>query len=524
MNAVAQQPSFTAAAEAGLWLRKTLNAGADLHLSSLDVAQGDGFLAMPGQTVDGRRFIADAIERGAAAVLAQHESTQTPAQIEPASVAQATLAELTRHCGDVAAAFYGDPSEALEIIAVTGTNGKTSCANWIASGGATDATSTAAIGTLGVRQYQGGDLSVSPVAQVPALTTPDAVSLQRVLAALVRAGTTSVAIEASSIGLDQHRLGGVKVDAAIFTNLSRDHLDYHGSDQAYAQAKALLFARPELKVAIVNGDDPAAEQMLAETAPGVQTIAYGFTPARHGSAARQKVTIAAIEPGESHDVLHLAGDLGETSVPVELTGRFNALNAAAVWATWRALGVSEVDSSQRLTKLLPVPGRMQAIRVDGAPLAIVDYAHTPDALQSVLSALTDQAKTRGGKLWCVFGCGGDRDNGKRPLMAAAAEAVADELVLTSDNPRGESAEQILNQMLAGLKEAPRAVITDRAGAIEAAVSQAGLNDIVLVAGKGHEATQEIAGVKHPFLDEAVALAALQRRALHGQGFAEAAGV
>ena len=513
-------PPFKQADHAGQWLREQLGADAHITLDSRQIARGDGFIAAPGLTVDGRQFVGDAVARGAAAVLqhADSDSVEDAPDIDQASVPTHAMVGLADCAGEVAAAFYAHPSQALTVVAITGTNGKTSCANWVASGagslvGATGATA-AAIGTLGVSRFEQGPATAAASVETTAnstLTTPDAVSMQRVLAELAQSGVSLVAIEASSIGLDQNRLGGVQIDVAVFTNLTHDHLDYHGTMSAYQQAKALLFSRPELKTAIVCGDDPAAAAMLAAVPTGVRTITYGLKPERFGALANESVTLAEISAGPVQTLLSLTGDLGEAKAQVSVTGRFNAINATAVWTTWRSLGLSVSEANLQLSELQAVNGRMQALNEPGAPLVVIDYAHTPDALAAVLAALTDQRKTRGGELWCVFGCGGDRDTGKRVPMAQVAQAGATRVVLTSDNPRSESPELILEQMRAGLTCEPWRVDVDRRRAIEAAVLAAGENDIVLIAGKGHEAWQEIAGVKHPFSDEAVSRDALRLR-------------
>ncbi len=511
MSPASQVPAFQAAAEAGAWLRACLGQHANLTMDSRHVARGDGFLAAPGLRVDGRQFVTDALRRGAAAVLSQADEQDNSAAGTGLPVPHRRLPDLARQAGEVAAAFYGNPSAAMQVLAVTGTNGKTSCASWFADGAADAGAPAAAIGTLGVVTY-GTTAAASLQADGVALTTPDAVSMQRVLAGLARQGVATVALEASSIGLHQGRLAGVQIDAAIFTNLTRDHLDYHGSFEQYQQAKAQLFQTPGLKIAIVNGDDPAAEAMLAAVEPGVRTIAYGSEPGRFGHQADEQVSITAITANAAGMRLTLAGAFGPAQLQLNMIGRFNAFNAAAVWAAWCAFGVAPDQAAVRLGQLASVPGRMQLVQQADAPLVVIDFAHTPDALSAALQALTDQAAARGGRLWCVFGCGGDRDPGKRPEMAAAAQAVADCLVLTSDNPRSEAPATILQQMQAGLSAPAWLVEADRRVAVTAAVQAADANDIILVAGKGHENYQDINGVRTPFLDEAVATDALRARA------------
>lgn len=503
---------------AGAWLRSTLGPAAHLTQDSRAITPGDGFVACPGRSSDGRDYITSALARGAAALVI-HASANEPM---PTSipVPWRRVPALADRQGELAAAFYGDPSTRMDVVAVTGTNGKTSCANWIASGLAGRG-GTAAIGTLGLRRYGTVDEVAADAATVDttglaSLTTPDAVSMQRDLASLRDEGVVCVAVEASSIGLDQHRLAGTAIDVAVFTNLSRDHLDYHHTMADYARAKQRLFARDDLRVAIVNGDDPAAVQMLDAIAVGrssTRSIAYGFEPDRYAPGAQEKLAITGFETRASGSVLSLTGTLGSATVELQLVGRFNALNAAAVCASWLALGLSFSDAMDRLAVLRPVDGRLQAVEVAGTPgpLVVVDYAHTPEALAAALDALAEPCAARGGVLWCVFGCGGDRDAGKRPLMAAACEARAGRLVLTSDNPRSESPLAIIAAMQTGLTRAPWLVEADRAQAITAAVLAADPRDIVLIAGKGHEATQEIAGRRYPFSDQRVARQALQTR-------------
>jgi UDP-N-acetylmuramoyl-L-alanyl-D-glutamate--2,6-diaminopimelate ligase len=365
------------------------------------------------------------------------------------------------------------------------------------------------------------------------LTTPDALGLQALFARFAKGGDKAVAIEASSIGLHQHRLDGTRIAVAVYTNLTRDHLDYHGSMQAYADAKAMLFGWPGLRAAIVNLDDPWHRQMLAAVAPGVLRIGYRIGSATDGltgdpigdpmsdpmSAQVDRMLIArAIEPAVAGMRIELDGDWGSRSILTPLLGRFNVSNLLAVMATWLALEVPFETALAQAMALRPVPGRLQSVTAtDGpAPLVVVDYAHTPDALANALAALRPVAQGRGGLLWCVFGAGGDRDPGKRPLMAAAVETLADRVVLTSDNPRSEAPESILDAVQAGLQGACALRESDRAAAIARVIAQADASDVVLIAGKGHESVQEIAGVQHALRDVDEARAALDARGQMGQ--------
>jgi UDP-N-acetylmuramyl-tripeptide synthetase len=435
--------------------------------------------------------------------------------------ADTTLAvtNLRARAGPIASAWLGEPSLRLLVVAVTGTNGKTSCTHWIAAGcnahqgnaGPVDANGTAAaaravvIGTLG----EGVPGRLDPSAR---LTTPDALELQQSLARFADAGIELVAIEASSIGLVQHRLDGTRIAVAVMTNLTRDHLDAHGTMADYAAAKGRLFDWRSLGAAVVNLDDPAAAAMLDRVAPGTRRIGYTIRadPSRPIAGVPSGIAagdwIGAGEPAADGSFELAIGPL-KRNVRLQVIGGFNRSNALAVAGVWHALGWTPDAIVRGLGGLQPVPGRLQMVGdvADGTfPLVVVDYAHTPDALANVLAALRPIAARRGGRLWCVFGAGGDRDRGKRAAMAAAVEAHADHVVLTSDNPRSEEPARILTDLEAGLARPARLVEPDRARAIGRAVLEAAAADIVLVAGKGHEDYQEIAGVRHPFSDVAVA--------------------
>src|SRR5690606_32049199 len=343
------------------------------------------------------------------------------------------------------------------------------------------------------------------------LTTPDAVALQRMLAAFADAGVEVVAMEASSIGLDQGRLAGTKIGTAVFTNLSRDHLDYHGTEQAYLQAKARLFQWPGLRTAIVNGDDPVCAGILGSLPEQVEAVAFGQLPGEHGWRARRKISAYQIDEERDGTQVSVGGDWGRAQIRLRLIGRFNVVNAMAVAAVWISLGVPFEVAMQRLESLRPLPGRMEQVVVDGGPLVVVDYAHSPDALLNVLQALRPIAEARGGALWCVFGAGGDRDAGKRPIMGMVAERFADRVVVTSDNPRSETPFRIAADIRAGFTREPWRTELDREQAIHDALASAAADDVVLIAGKGHETWQEIAGQRLPFSDVEVARRCLQQR-------------
>ncbi len=508
------------AVDVARWLRGVLPAGAALVADSRAVAHGDAFFAYPGERADGRRFVGQAIARGAAALVVE-AGGDAPGE---AALPCREVPGLKRLAGPIADAFHGAPTARQDVVAVTGTNGKTSCSQWIAQGLHAAGRRAAVIGTLGAGElHDAADGEPMPALLDNGLTTPDALSMQALFARFATRGIDAVAIEASSIGLHQHRLDGTRIAVAVHTNLTRDHLDYHGTMQAYASAKAMLFAWPGLRAAVVNLDDPSSEAMLAGVAAGVQRIGYrldaeagGATDPTVASRAPVDRRLHARVAATAHGThLAIGGDFGEALVDTPLLGRFNASNLLAVAGAWLALGMAFDDVVARLRRLRPVPGRLQAVVPEVAwaavPLAVVDYAHTPDALASALDALRPVAAARGGRLWCVFGAGGDRDPGKRPLMGAAAQHGADRVVLTSDNPRGEPPESILEAIAAGLTVAPALREPDRARAIADTLSQAAAADVVLIAGKGHEPYQEIAGVRHPFLDVDHAARALARR-------------
>jgi UDP-N-acetylmuramoyl-L-alanyl-D-glutamate--2,6-diaminopimelate ligase len=491
------------------WLRATLAPGAALVPDSRMVRPGDAFVAVAGRATDGRDHIGQAIEAGAAAVL--YEAGDLA--VLPA-VPHRGVEGLRALAGPLGAAWYGDPSSHLKIVAVTGTNGKTTCTQWIARGLAESGRKTAVIGTLG-----SGLVVANPqvtMLESFGLTTPDAISLQRMLAGFVAAGVEVVAMEASSIGIEQGRLDGARIDVAVLTNFSRDHLDYHGDEASYLAQKLRLLSWPGLSTAIINGDDPVAPAALESVAAGVTTVAFGLQPGEHGWRATRKLAAWQIVDGVDAMSVSMGGDFGRAEVELAVLGRFNVVNATAVAATWLALGMSFDEAMLRLRALRPIPGRMQRLEVPGAPLVVVDFAHTPEALTNVLQALRPVASVRGGQLWCVFGAGGDRDSGKRPLMGMAAERGADRLVITSDNPRSETAFRIAADIRAGLSREPWLTELDRREAIRRSLEGASSVDVVLIAGKGHESYQEIAGVRYPFSDLAVARELLDERRRSGE--------
>jgi UDP-N-acetylmuramoyl-L-alanyl-D-glutamate--2,6-diaminopimelate ligase len=464
-----------------------------LAADSRRAAPGVAFFAYPGERTDGRRFIPEAIARGAAGVLWEAEGFAWRDEWRVPNVAVPRLRERS---GALAHAFYGRPSESLWTCGVTGTNGKTTCSQWIAAALAAAGVKCGVIGTLGA--------GFPGALEDAANTTPDALELHRTLAAMRKAGAAAVAMEVSSHGLEQGRVGGVAFDCALFTNLSHDHLDYHGSMDAYAAAKARLFDAEGLACAVLNLDDVFGVQLAERLAGrGVRIIGYSLVSA---PATREFLFASAV--GNGH--VRIASSWGEAESRLGALGRFNVSNALGVVGALVAQGMDFRDAVRRLPALPEVPGRMQRLGGEGAPLVVVDYAHTPDALAQVLAALRPVAEARGGRLIAVFGAGGDRDRAKRAPMGEAASRLADHVVLTSDNPRSEDPLVILRQVEAGVSAAHQ-VEPDRARAIEAAIASAADADVVLLAGKGHEAIQEIAGRRLPFSDADVARAMLERR-------------
>ena len=488
-------------AQAAQWLHQHVTG--ELRTDSRQVQPGDGFIAWPGAATDGRRYIAQAFAQGASACLMQREGSEPWQEQQPAD-RLAALPQLKQTTGLVADAYYEMPTRDLTVLAVTGTNGKTSTACWLAQALAHPVIGhrCGVVGTLGV--------GVWPTLNYTGMTTPDPVLLQRSYRQMLQAGVQMCAIEASSIGIAEHRLDGTRIRTAVFTNFTQDHLDYHGTMAAYWAAKRQLFAWPGLQAAVINIDDAQGAALATELADvGLEL----WTCSRHQPARLRAWPLPSGE-GLSFEVRE--GD-ALCRIDTVLTGDYNIDNLLGVIGALRAQGIPLAQAAQACAGLQAVPGRMQRVLPQGAatalPLTVVDYAHTPDALSQALQALQPLARERGGQLWCVFGCGGDRDPHKRPLMAAAAEQGADRLVLTSDNPRSESVAAILAQMVAGLKQ-PQAVVVieDRAAAIAQVVREAAPADVVLVAGKGHETTQEIAGVFHPFSDTEHLQVALLARA------------
>jgi UDP-N-acetylmuramoyl-L-alanyl-D-glutamate--2,6-diaminopimelate ligase len=461
-----------------------------LSLDSRQVRTGEAFVALRGTRAHGIAFATEAVARGAALVLAE---APVVAGFTP-GVPVLWVEDLHARLGEIAARFYGHPARALHIVGVTGTNGKTSTVQLLTQALARLGRRAASIGTLGAGLH--GQLDEGE------RTTPDAISVQRLLARFRDQGATHVAMEVSSHALEQGRVGAVDFEVAVFTNLTRDHLDYHGTMEAYGAAKAKLFAWPGLKAAVLNVDDDFGRVLATRLSAGVQALRTSAA-----GAAGAEVAAQAIATSAEGLAFALRTPWGAQAIHSALLGRFNVENLLGVIACLGALGEPFARIVEAVQSLTPVNGRMNRIGGDGEhPLVVVDYAHTPDALEQALGALRAHCA---GRLVCVFGCGGERDAGKRPQMGTIAERLADVAIVTDDNPRGEDGDAIVAQILAGMRQAPR-VERDRAKAIDTAIAQAGPQDVVLIAGKGHETYQEGATGKHAFDDLAVARAALAR--------------
>ena len=483
-------------AAAAQWLASRVTG--QLRTDSRQVRAGDGFIAWPGYAVDGRQFVPAALAAGAAACVVEASGVQAFAFDDDRV---ACLDQLKAATGPLANRFYLQPSDQLDIVATTGTNGKTSTAWWMAQ----------ALSRLGRRCGVVGTLGVGEPGRVQStgLTTPDPVTLHAALRGMLDQGFAACALEASSIGLVEHRLDALRIRVALFTNFTQDHLDFHGSMAAYWQAKRELFDWPGLQAAAINVDDEQGQALATELSGSGLDV---WTVSLHRSARLQAQNLHYSAGGLAFDVLESGQRL---PVRTQLVGEFNASNLMVVLAGLRALGVSLVDAAAVAAQLTPVPGRVQRVGAPGEHgdvEVIVDYAHTPDALEKALKALRPLAQARGGRLWCVFGCGGNRDASKRPLMGAIAERDADHVVITSDNPRLEPPAHILAQILAGVVGHDDVdVVEDRRDAIHGAVREAANGDVILLAGKGHEDYQDLGGVKRPFSDVLEAQAALRAR-------------
>lgn len=458
----------------------------------------DVFLAVPGHKFDPRNLADDLLrDQRCGLVLVEYDDQRAyqSASVVPVLNLKGMLAEL-------ASGYYKTASADMKVVAVTGTNGKTTVTRWLAQALNALGQKAAVIGTLGYGAPD--DLKAHT-----GLTTPDVVGVHHLLHALRCQQFDTVCIEASSIGLEQRRLACVDIDVAVFTNLSQDHLDYHGDMAAYAQSKLLLANWPTLRFAVVNSDDPVGLQFKSIVEGKKLTC---VSVGSNTTAACQIIDVSATAKGQR---IRLKFNSALVDMESTVIGRFNAENLALVFATLNQLGHAPKKLSFALEKVTPAPGRMQ--RLEGQPAVIVDYAHTPDALEKTLQAIAPYAAQRQGKLWVVFGCGGDRDRAKRPLMGAAAVTNSDVVVLTSDNPRSEDPEDIVKDIQAGIDPAFSDAVTielDRAKAIEFAIFSASHRDVVLLAGKGHEDTQTIGLQVIHHSDAECARALIAKRGVH----------
>lgn len=461
-----------------------------LCLDSRQAGAGDLFLACRGQKTHGARYIEDAINAGVAVVAIESGAMEQPVDFDIPIV---TIDKLGDKAGFIAARFYGKPSEHLDVVGITGTNGKTSVSHFIAQALSVDEKQKAGlVGTLGYGLY--GQL------QSTKNTTPDPVTLQRVLAEMRQQGASTAVMEVSSHGLEQGRTNGVNFNIGVFTNLSRDHLDYHRDMNAYAEAKKSLFFSPELNYAVINTDDEYGKKLAVELGDHLHVIRYGLEKSDSVDTGSGGSFVSAVIRKNNVDYLELdiKSPWGKGQLELRAGGEFNAYNALASLAVLCLLKIPFEQALTGLSGITPIPGRMESFTADGMPHVIVDYAHTPDALEKALIALRNQCR---GRLHCVFGCGGNRDREKRPQMGRFAEKYADRIIVTNDNPRTEDPQIIIDDILSGIKQHDAVVVKpERSEAISFAIESANESDIVLVAGKGHETYQEMSGQRYPFSD------------------------
>jgi UDP-N-acetylmuramoyl-L-alanyl-D-glutamate--2,6-diaminopimelate ligase len=462
----------------------------DLTLDSREARPGSLFFALPGRTVHGLKFAAEAAARGAGVVLWEPIAGVDPPKL-PATVFAAAIPGLTGLVGRIADRFFNWPSSQLRITGITGTNGKTTCAYLLAQ----------CLERLGAQAAYMGTIGWGRIASLerPTLTTPDVVTLHRQLAQLRASGVREVAMEVSSQGLDQHRLDGVRFHGGAFTNLSRDHLDYHGTMAAYGAAKVRLFEAPDLKHIIINVGDAFGRECARKLAGRVPLTAIWIGASESGWLAERALCATHVTLAVRGVSMQIEGSFGRAAVSTRLLGRFNAENALVVVACLSSLGIPLADAARVLAECVAPPGRMEVIESAGhdKPMAVIDYAHTPDALAKALGALREHCA---GALWCVFGCGGDRDPGKRPIMGAIADELADHIIVTDDNPRSENPKAITRAVVSGIKSRVARVIHDRGEAIGTALREAEAKDVVLIAGKGHEDYQIYGDTRRSFSD------------------------
>lgn len=456
-------------------------------LDSRNVQPGDVFLACRGLTVHGLQYLHQALRLGAAAVLWEPAPGVEAPEVT-GGVPAIAVPQLSRHVGEIAARFYGNPSQQLDVVGITGTNGKTSVSQLIAQALTLSGRKCGVMGTLGYGLFN----ALGPATH----TTPDAVQVQSWLAGFYAMGARFAAMEVSSHALDQDRVAGTRFKVAVFTNLTRDHLDYHGDLATYAAAKRRLFTTLAPESAVINLDDPLGASLQQALPSGTRGVVY--TLDAEARPAGEHLRATTLELHSRGLTLELDGSFGAGVVNAQLLGRFNAANLLAVIGSLVMLGLSLVEILDLVPQLRPVPGRMECLGGGEQPLMVIDYAHTPDALRQALSAARAHCR---GRLICVFGCGGDRDRGKRPEMAEVAETLADRVVLTDDNPRTEDGDAIIAEIRGGLRNAQAAVVErDRAQAIASALGSARAGDVILVAGKGHEDYQIIGTEKRAYSD------------------------
>ena len=466
----------------------------DLTLDSRQVRAGALFFALPGLKDHGLKFAAEACARGASAVLWE-PSADVKSPTLPPGVFGAAIPNLKSLVGRIADRFFNWPSSQLRIAGITGTNGKTTCAYLLAQCLERLGLTAAYMGTIGWGR---------PAALAePTHTTPDAITLHRTLAQLRGSGVREVAMEVSSHALDQGRVDGVRFHLAAFTNLTRDHLDYHGSMQKYGAAKAKLFQAPDLTHIVLNIGDEFGRALARDYSGGASLIAVWVGAGDSGWLADRALYAAQVKMETRGISIELDGSFGQVTVKTQLMGRFNAENSLVVLGCLLSLGVSLTEAAKALSECKPAPGRMEVVKTDAPnkPTVVVDYAHTPDALAKALSAAREHCE---GALWCVFGCGGDRDAGKRSVMGGIADDLADQIIVTDDNPRSEDPQAITRDILQGIKSHTARVIHDRGEAIATALRAAQAIDLVLIAGKGHEDYQIYGETRRSFSDRSEA--------------------
>ncbi len=502
--------------EAAKWLRT--NVSGSLQTNSQNINRGDGFVAWPGSSTDGRHFVKHSLAKGASVCLVEAIGIQA-FDFENSRYQVAVFKDLKKSTGYIASEYYEQPSKKLDVIAVTGTNGKTSTVWWLAQAlthvKSDSAKKCGVIGTLGVgaadpiKSHSNPSKLNRQGLVLNGLTTPDPVLLQKSFREFLDDGYGACAIEASSIGLAEDRLSGTAIKTAVFTNFTQDHLDYHNTMESYWESKMSLFECATLEVAVINVDDPKSQQILAKLEG--KAVDVWTTSTTSATTAKARIFATAVQYTEQGVACVVHEGHNSYSLQTSLAGTYNIANLLGVLAVMRSLGIAMKEAIEVCQLLTPVPGRMNTIIQAGMPAIIVDYAHTPDALEKALADSRNLSNQRDGQLICVFGCGGNRDRLKRPIMAQVAQKFADRVVVTSDNSRDENVNDIFKDIKAGFISIDEVSFeVDRANAIAKTVSTATSNDVVLIAGKGHELYQELMGKRHYFSDKEQALSALNR--------------